>query len=192
LLEALPVRLFHFLIAGNKSHGSPSIPIGWWMSECGEYSHTREWKTKIFTAPTLTFEQEIRLPDLGESAFYCAIFSTSQYVLFRMVLSALSVYMVTTQYSRIPLSPLDCVFLSANVFFSVADPWHFGTDLDTQNRAFDFAIFVSYLQDDKKMLSLSFFAYYFLKVHLHRFSKIKSHRFHKTVGIKVFLINLAW
>jgi hypothetical protein len=54
-----------FLTAGNKSHGSPSIPIGWWMSECGEYSHTREWKTKIFTAPTLTFEQEIRLPDLG-------------------------------------------------------------------------------------------------------------------------------
>jgi hypothetical protein len=56
-------------------------PIGWWMSECGEYSHTREWKTKIFTAPTLTFEQEIRLPDLGTctsafSIFHVFVFET--------------------------------------------------------------------------------------------------------------------
>ncbi len=34
----------------------------------------------------------------------------------------------------------------------------------------------------------SFFAYYFLKVHLHHFSQDKkSYRSHKTVGIKVFL-----
>jgi hypothetical protein len=40
---------------------------------------------------------------------------------------------------------------------SVADPWHFGTDQDL-----DPAIFVNDLQDGK-----SFFAYYFLKLHLH-------------------------
>jgi len=33
-----------------------------------------------------------------------------------------------------------------------------------------------------------FFAHYFLKVHLHHFSKMKSHKeVKKTVGIKVFL-----
>jgi hypothetical protein len=36
------------------------------LSECGEYSYTKEWKTKIFTAPSLTFQQEVRLPDLGQ------------------------------------------------------------------------------------------------------------------------------
>jgi len=34
-----------------------------------------------------------------------------------------------------------------------------------------------------------FFVYYFLKLHLHHFSKIKSH---KTVGIKVFLTIFSW
>ena len=32
--------------------------------ECGEFSHTRPWKTEIFTATNLTFGQEVRLPDL--------------------------------------------------------------------------------------------------------------------------------
>jgi len=32
--------------------------------ECGEYSVTRAWKTDVFTAPNLTFDQEVRLPDL--------------------------------------------------------------------------------------------------------------------------------
>ena len=32
--------------------------------ECGEYSHTRSWKTEIFTATNITFGQEVRLPDL--------------------------------------------------------------------------------------------------------------------------------
>lgn len=32
--------------------------------ECGEYSFTRPWNTKVFCAPTLTFKQEIRLPDV--------------------------------------------------------------------------------------------------------------------------------
>jgi hypothetical protein len=30
-------------------------------------------------------------------------------------------------------------------------------------------------------------AYYFLTAHFHNFSKIKNHKSHKTVGIKVFL-----
>ncbi len=34
-------------------------------------------------------------------------------------------------------------------------------------------------------------AYYFLKVHLHHFSKIKSQRSHKIVGIKVFVTIFA-
>jgi hypothetical protein len=54
----------------------------------------------------------------------------------------------------------------------------------------DPAIFVSDLQDvNKKIIYLSFFAYYFLKVHLHYFSKTKSH---KTVGINVFLTTIYW
>jgi hypothetical protein len=55
----------------------------------------------------------------------------------------------------------------------------------------DPAIFVIDLQDANKKLPVikkSFSAYYFLKVHLHHFSKIKSKkRSHKTVGINVFL-----
>jgi len=56
-------------------------------------------------------------------------------------------------------------------------------DLDTD-------IFVIDLQDANKKLIfyISFSAYYFLKVHLHLFSKIRSH---KTVGIKVFLTIFA-
>jgi hypothetical protein len=52
----------------------------------------------------------------------------------------------------------------------------------------DPAIFVIYLQDaNKKLVRKRFSAYYFLKVHLHQFSKIKAKRSHKTIGIKVFL-----
>jgi len=32
--------------------------------ECGEYSFTRPWKTEVFCAPNVTFQQEIRLPDV--------------------------------------------------------------------------------------------------------------------------------
>jgi len=39
----------------------------------------------------------------------------------------------------------------------------------------DPAIFISELQDVKKLFFIKFFAYYFLKVHLHHFSK-KSHK----------------
>jgi hypothetical protein len=52
----------------------------------------------------------------------------------------------------------------------------------------DPAIFVTDLQDaNKNFFPLSFPTYYFLKVHLHHFSKIKSH---KIVGIRVFLLFL--
>jgi hypothetical protein len=53
----------------------------------------------------------------------------------------------------------------------------------------DPAILVIDLQDaTKHQFKKSLSAYYFLKVHLYHFSKIKkSKRSHKTVGIKVFL-----
>jgi hypothetical protein len=49
--------------------------------------------------------------------------------------------------------------------------------------------FVSDLQDGNLKLFFSkFFAFYFMKLHLHHFSKIKSHKKsqNRTVGIKVF------
>jgi hypothetical protein len=53
---------------------------------------------------------------------------------------------------------------------SVADPWHFGVDPDP-------AIFVTDLQDaNKKIILKKFSAYYFLKVNLHKFPKIKSQK----------------
>ncbi len=58
----------------------------------------------------------------------------------------------------------------------------------------DPAVFVIDLQDANKKTNLnkSFSAYYFLKVHLNHFSKIKkSKRSHKTVGIKVVLAIFA-
>jgi hypothetical protein len=53
--------------------------------------------------------------------------------------------------------------------FGSADPYHWLTDPDS---APDNVIFVSDLQDGGKKI-LNFFAYYFLKIHLHPFSKIK-------------------
>ncbi len=83
---------------------------------------------------------------------------------------------------------------------SVADPWHFGVDPDPLIYAClrlmdpdlvpDSSIFVINLQDENK--KLIFKKVYFLKEHLHHFSKIKSKRSHKTVGIKVFLNIFAW
>jgi hypothetical protein len=58
----------------------------------------------------------------------------------------------------------------------------------------DPAIFVIDLQDASKKLIFNtiFSAYYFLKVHLHSFLKIKSKKEpEKIVGIKVFLTNFA-
>ncbi len=70
---------------------------------------------------------------------------------------------------------------------SVADPWHFGRDPDLRIGSCDAdtdtdpdadpdpAIFVTDLQDvNKKLIKKSFFADYFLKVHLRHSSKIKS------------------
>jgi hypothetical protein len=54
----------------------------------------------------------------------------------------------------------------------------------------DPAIFIEDFQDGKLNLFFSqiFFAYYLLKLHLHHFSKIKSH---KIAAIKVFLTIFA-
>ncbi len=55
-------------------------------------------------------------------------------------------------------------------------------------------IFVIDLQDvdaKKKQFFFKFSAYYFFKVHLRHFSKIKSKRSNKPVGIKVFLTIFA-
>jgi hypothetical protein len=77
---------------------------------------------------------------------------------------------------------------------SVADPWHFSdpclclTNRDPTPDP-DPAIFVSKLRGWKLNFILFFskvFAYYFLKLHLHNFSKSQ------TVGIKVFLTIFAW
>ncbi len=61
---------------------------------------------------------------------------------------------------------------------SVADRWHFGTDPDPRLWLMDPdpdpAISFVELQDANKKLFFS--AYYFLKVHLHYFSKKKSHK----------------
>ncbi len=80
---------------------------------------------------------------------------------------------------------------------SVPDPWHFGTDpyycLCLTDPAPDPALFVSDLQDANKKLLLLFFAYNFLKVHLHHSSQInKSCRLKsfKTVEIEGFLLFL--
>ncbi len=59
----------------------------------------------------------------------------------------------------------------------------------------DPAMFVIDLQDASKKLiffNTIFSAYYFLKLHLHHFSKIKVKKSHKIVGIKVFLTIFAW
>ncbi len=53
----------------------------------------------------------------------------------------------------------------------------------------DPGIFITDLKDanKKQIFKKSFHAYYFLKVYLHHFSKIKSKRRHKRVGLKFFL-----
>ncbi len=57
----------------------------------------------------------------------------------------------------------------------------------------DPAIFVIDLQDAKKnkFKKKQFSAFYFLKVYLHHFSKIKSHKNYKIVENKVFLTIFA-
>jgi hypothetical protein len=57
----------------------------------------------------------------------------------------------------------------------------------------DPAVFVIDLQDASKKLIFNtiFSAYYFLKVHLHHFSKIKSQKGSQKEGIKVFLTIFA-
>ena len=47
------------------------------------------------------------------------------------------------------------------------------------------------MQAKNQFFNTIFSDYYFLKVHLHHFSKIKSQKSHKIVGIKVFLTIFA-
>jgi hypothetical protein len=62
-------------------------------------------------------------------------------------------------------------------------------DADADTDA-DPAIFVIDLQDAQKInLIKKFFCFLLLKVHLHHFSKIRSH---KAIGTKVFLTIFAW
>jgi hypothetical protein len=57
----------------------------------------------------------------------------------------------------------------------------------------DPSIFVIDLQDanKKQIFCKNFSAYYFLKVHLHHFSKIKSENELKIIKIKVFVTSFA-
>ncbi len=55
------------------------------------------------------------------------------------------------------------------VCVSVPDPWHFGPDLDPRIQASDKWIRIQIL-----LFKKSFSAYYYLKVHLRHFLKIKS------------------
>ncbi len=75
---------------------------------------------------------------------------------------------------------------------SVADTWHFGTDPDLTKMSPDPRIRVS----DKwiQIRNMLFSAYYFLRVHLHHFSKIKiiKKSQNSTIGIKTFLTIFAW
>ncbi len=59
------------------------------------------------------------------------------------------------------------------LYTSVADPWHFDVDPEP-----DPSVFITDLQDANKKLITNFFssAYYFLKILLHHFSKIKSQK----------------
>ncbi len=89
---------------------------------------------------------------------------------------------------------------------SVPDPWHFGSGFGSSDPCFwlmdpdpdpgsgscYFRHWPSTCQQKKQIFNTVFSAYYFLKVHLHNFSKIKSQKSHKLEGIKVFLTIFVW
>ncbi len=74
------------------------------------------------------------------------------------------------------------------LIISVPDPWHFGVDPDPRIHASDYWIRIRILDPDpaividlqdatkKLIFNTNFSAYFFLKVHLHNFSKIKSQK----------------
>ncbi len=93
-----------------------------------------------------------------------------------------------------PFFVIGCSFIAFFLWSSVADQ-------DPQIRTSDYWLTIRTLLISSGWLSrwqlksiffLCFSAYYFLKLHLHHFSKIKSQRSHETVGIKVFLTIFAW
>ncbi len=84
-------------------------------------------------------------------------------------------------------------FLFKIAFFSVAEPWHFGVDPDPYPRIYAsdpdpgswsgsrfrillFSSLTFRMPAKNKFFNTIFSAYYFLKVHLHHFSKIKSQK----------------
>ncbi len=98
-------------------------------------------------------------------------------------------------------------FKSFKIVNSVPNPWNFGVDPDPDPRihAFDKwiririldpdpAIFVIDLQGASKKLIFNtiFSAYYFLKVHLHHFSKLKSQKEPQNSRNQIFLTIFAW
>ncbi len=86
------------------------------------------------------------------------------------------------------------------VFFSVPDPWHFWCWSGSADPCLwlmdpDPPIFVIDFQDANKKLIFKkrFSAYYFLKVHIHHFSKIKSPKeVTKQYESRFFLTIFAW
>ncbi len=88
-----------------------------------------------------------------------------------------------------PHSPINNSLHSGLIETSVPDPWQFGTDLDMWNRTSAFGSrsgsgsgsgsrSCSFCQWPSRyhIFLPSFFAYYFLKIHLHHSSKIKLHK----------------
>ncbi len=72
-----------------------------------------------------------------------------------------------------------------------ADPCFWLMDPDPGSGSCYFRHWPSRCQQ-KSNFCLNFSAYYFLKVHLHHFYKIKVKKSHKIVGIKVFPTTFAW
>jgi hypothetical protein len=71
--------------------------------------------------------------------------------------------------------------IRSKVQTNVADPWHLVMDPDWGIRILLFSSIIF------KTATKKFFLFYFFKLPLHHFSKVKSHEGSKTMEIKVFL-----
>ncbi len=90
-----------------------------------------------------------------------------------------------------------CLACLCDAFSSVADPWHPNPclSLTDPNPALDSAFsLLTVKTPTEDYFFLGFSAYYFLKVHLHHFSKIKINKevTKQGLGIRVFLTIFAW
>ena len=65
------LKIYIFDISGLEIYSFDifGLEICFGFLECGEYSFTRQWSTDTFTASTLKFGQEVRLPDLGNCIY---------------------------------------------------------------------------------------------------------------------------